>query len=160
LTTIRLSIICSALVIFFDIILSGSYIFASLVCPPWFLFAVVRAVARRPSLGVASARVLIPLVTGLLVVANYTVQKKIAMRNAAQLIQACEHYRQANNAYPKRLGDLVPRYFSSVPRAKYCWLFSEFVYHASSDHILFWYEVPPFGRRVYTFESGTWVYID
>ena len=46
------------------------------------LVAVVRAIARRPSLNVAAIRVLIPVATGLLVIANYSVQKRIAMANS------------------------------------------------------------------------------
>jgi hypothetical protein len=64
-----------------DVFFYGSYIFAALVCPLWFLFAMVRAVVRRPRLGVAAARVLTPIITGLLLIANSFVQNRIAMRN-------------------------------------------------------------------------------
>ncbi|HXT57234.1 MAG TPA: hypothetical protein VN699_01315 [Pirellulales bacterium] len=120
----------------------------------------VRAVLRRPRLGVAAARVLIPVVTGLFVVVNYSVQRTIAMGNAERLIQACERYREDNGAYPEHLGELVPRYLNSVPRAKYCCSRSEFWYFGAPRPLLVWYEVPPFGRRVYNFETGNWRYMD
>src|SRR5438105_939647 len=85
LTAIRGSVISSLIVIIVDMFFYGSYIFAALVCPLWFLVAVVRAVARRPSSRVAAARILMPLVTGLLVVANSSMQNKIAIRNAGQV---------------------------------------------------------------------------
>lgn len=158
--SIRGALICSLIVIILDVVIDGSYLFSSLVCPIWFLAAVVRAVMRRPTMGVASARVLFPLVTGLLSVVNYSAQSTIAMANAARLIQACVHYREANGAYPERLGDLAPRYLSSIPRAKYCCSKSEFGYYASPRHMLFWWACPPFGRMVYAFETGEWRYVD
>jgi hypothetical protein len=160
LTASRAGMICSLVVVILDVVVSGSYIFSALVCPIWFLVEVVRAIVRRPSLGVAAVRILIPLLTMVLVDANYSVQKRFAMGNAARLIQACEHYREANGTYPERLGDLVPRYLSSVPRAKWCCLFGEFEYYGSPLHMLVWCEVPPFGRRIYNFETSQWGYVD
>jgi len=153
-------LICSLVVLIFDVVVDGSYMVSVLVCPIWFLVSVVRAIVRRPSLGVAAARLLIPLVTILFAVANHSVQKRIAMGNAARLIQACQQYREANRAYPERLGELVPRYLSSVPRAKYCLTFSEFRYYGPPLAMLIWYEYPPFGRRIYNFDKGRWGYLD
>ncbi len=53
----------------------------------------------------AAARILVPVVTGLLVIANFSLQGKIAMGNAARVIEACEQYREINGAYPERLSD-------------------------------------------------------
>ena len=57
LTAIRGAMICSFVVVILDVIVSGSYLFSALVCPIWFLVEVVRAIIRRPSLGVAAARI-------------------------------------------------------------------------------------------------------
>ena len=154
------TLICALFLVFLDVVVDGSYLFSALVCPIWFIVGVVRAVLRRPRLGVAAARVLIPVVTGLFVVVNYSVQRTIAMGNAERLIQACERYREDNGAYPEHLGELVPRYLNSVPRAKYCCSRSEFWYFGAPRPLLVWYEVPPFGRRVYNFETGNWRYMD
>lgn len=159
LTAIGGTLICSLVVVFLDVVVDGSYIFSLLICPILFLTAVFRAMLRRPRLSVAAARVLIPVVTGLLIVVNYSAQRTTAMGNAARLIQACERYREANGAYPERLSELVPRYLTSVPRAKYCCSFGEFGYSGSS-HILYWWELPPFGRRVYNFQTREWHYVD
>lgn len=160
LTATRGSLICSLVVVLLDVVLDGSYVFSLLVCPIWLFVSAALVMQRRPRLGVAAARVMIPIVTGLLVFMNYSVQRKIAIRNAAHLIQACERYHDANGAYPERLSDLVPRYLSSIPRAKYCCSYGEFRYYGPPRLMLFWYEIPPFGRRVYNFESGNWRYMD
>jgi hypothetical protein len=154
------TLFCSSVVVFLDVVLDGSYLFAAMVCPICFLVGVVRAIARGSSWGVAAARVLIPVATLLLVLANNSLQGRIAKANSAILIQACERYREANGNYPERLGDLVPRYLSSIPRAKYCLHNSDFQYISSPPPLLFWWEVPPFGRRVYRFETRDWNYVD
>jgi len=161
-TAVRGSLISLLVLVFLDVVLDGSYIFSALVCPIWFLVAVVRAIASRPSAGVAAARVLMPLFAGLLVAANFYLQGSIAMANAARLIQACEQFREANGAYPERLGDLVPRYLNSIPRAKYCCFESEFAYYYEPPPgpILWWEQVPPFGHRFYNFDTGEWRYLD
>src|SRR6478752_488019 len=104
---IRGTLVCAAIVLFFDVIYSGSFLLALFVCPIWFIIAIVRAACGRPSRGVAAAWVLIPVITWLLVVANNSLQYRIATGNAARLIQACEQYREANGDYPQHLDDLV-----------------------------------------------------
>jgi len=160
LTAIRGSLICALVVIFLDVVVSGCYLFSALACPIWCIVGAVRAALQQPGPGVAAARVLIPVATGLLAFANYSVQRTIAMGNAERVIEACERYREANGAYPERLGELVPRYLNSVPRAKYCCSWSEFWYFGAPRPLLLWYEIPPFGRRIYNFERGDWGYID
>ncbi len=157
---VRGTLICSAVVIFLDVVLTGAYLYAALICPIWLFVGVVRAIVQRPSWGVAAARVLTPVATLLLVLANYSLQGRIAQANAARLIQACEHYHEANGNYPERLDDLVPSYLSSIPRAKYCLQDGEFKYDSSPPPLLRWSQVPPFGRRVYNFEAREWRYLD
>jgi hypothetical protein len=160
LSAIRGTIVCTVLIIFLDVVLSGSYLFAVPICPIWFLVAVVRAVMRPSSAGVVAARILIPIVTLLLVIANSSLQSRIAMVRSARVIEACEQYQKANGSYPERLGDLVPRYLSSILNAKYCLAYGEFMYFGSPHPMLVWCELPPFGRRAYNFERSSWGYID
>jgi hypothetical protein len=107
LTPILGTLICSLVLIYFDVVAYGNDLFSFFTCPIMFLVAVVRTVFRRPSFVVAAARLLIPVATLLLAIENHSVQKRIAMGNAARLIQACEQYHEANRNYPERLGDLV-----------------------------------------------------
>jgi hypothetical protein len=160
LKAIRGTLICAVVLVFIDVVLDGSYLFSEITCPILLVVGAIRAIARRENVGVVAARLLIPVVTLLLVVANYYLQTSIAMANAARVIEACEHYRQANGVYPERLGDLVPSYLSSVPIAKYCWLYSEFQYIGSVPQTLLWYDCPPYGRRIYLFERNEWHFVD
>ena len=171
LARIRGTLVCAMVVAALDLIVDGNYMFSVLVCPIWLVAGVVRSILQRPSRGVAAARILIPVVIGLLAVANYRLQATIAMSNAADVIQACERYRNTEGSYPERLDQLVPRYLNTVPSAKYCCFQSEFVYYGPrffadlmADQTprarLVWYEWPPFGRRIYAFETGEWHYLD
>lgn len=163
LTPIGGTLFCSAVVVFLDVVVSGSYLFAAMICPIWFLVGVVRAIAMRPRWDVVAGRILIQVATLLLVLANHSLQVRIAQANAARLVQACENYRFANKNYPQRLDDLVPRYIRSIPRAKYCLLWRDFQYFSAPPEYWFlvWTKLPPFGRWVYGFdETRDWNYLD
>src|SRR3954454_19159212 len=86
LTAIGGTLVFSIVILFYDGVLYGSYTFSVLPCPIWFVASVIRTVVRRPSFGVAAARLLIPLAAFLLVVANHSVQNRIARGNAERLI--------------------------------------------------------------------------
>lgn len=160
-TAIRGAIICALVVLFLDVACDGSYLFSALICPIWFVVAIVRNITQRSSPGVIAARLLMPIIIFLLVIANSSLQKRIAMDHGAQIVQACKQYREATGSYPKRLNDLVPRYMSSIPMAKYCLSQGEFMYFTSEDDaLLVWCEIPPFGRRIYNFERSSWNYLD
>src|SRR4051812_8296014 len=160
LTPILGSLICSLVILVVDVVYDGSDLFASFICPIWFIVSVVRSIVRRPDARVAVARILMPILTLLLVLANASVQNTMAKANAARLIQACEHYREAKGVYPERLSDLVPGYLNSIPRAKYCLMRSDFGYHGPRLPTLYWWSCPPFGRNVYTFDTREWRYVD
>ena len=158
---IRGSLFLSALLIFIDVVLSCSYMFSLFVCPIWFFVALIRA--RPFDTGVAAARVLAPVVTGLLIFANSEWQNDIAQARAERIVEACQRYHEANGTYPAKLVDLVPQYLSAIPSAKYCGAWAEFFYHKSPDDeraILWWVELPPFGCRTYNFAASRWGYLD
>lgn len=160
LTAIGGTLACSLIVAFLDVVIGGTFIFSAMICPIWLLVGLVRTVQQRPKWSVAAARILIPVATGLLAVGNCRLQRTIAMGNAAQVIQACERYKNAHGSYPEYLKELVPGYLSSVPTAKYCCSWSEFQYYGSPRPILVWFDLPPFGRWVYGFQNGNWRYIN
>ena len=57
--------------------------------------------------------------------------------------------------------ELVPHYLPSIPRAKYCIVWGQFVYFFNEGKpLLFWYVVPPFNRRTYNFQTRQWRYIE
>jgi hypothetical protein len=162
LRAIRGSLILAFALIFFDAILDGTLLFSYLICPIWFVVALIRASFSRESTRVITARILAPVLVGLLVFGNYMFQWNIARAHAAQIIQACERYREVNGTYPRKLDDLVPRYLSSIPIAKYCLGQNQFTYYNSGSPapILWWLQIPPFGNEIYNFQRRTWRYLD
>jgi hypothetical protein len=120
------SIALASILIFIDVVVEGCYEFSPMVCPVWLAISLIKGLVKRASPGIAAARLLIPIATLLLVLGNYFVQTRIAWANSATLIQACESYHKDNGKYPDRLDQLVPRYLSSVPSAKYCLMCNDF----------------------------------
>lgn len=160
---IRGSLILALMLILYDAVINGSYLLSFFICPIWFVVALVRAARGRASPVVAVARMLIPVVTGLMVFMNAGVQNRIAKRNAVRIVEACEQYRKDTGNYPKQLDELVPQYLSSIPPAKHCCMWNKFSYQANFEQpytMLDWVELPPFGRPTYNFEERRWGYLD
>lgn len=156
---IRASLIGAFLLLAFDVIY-GSFI-SVVICPIWFLVSLVRTIIKRPGWGAGLARLVIPVVTLFIVGGNASLQAKIANANAERVIAACEQFRAATGNYPEQLTELVPRYMSAVPRAKYALTSSDFRYwNMDGNHQLMWTENPPFGRRIYDFENKKWSSLD
>jgi hypothetical protein len=84
-----------------------------------------------------------------------------ASYRAEELIQYCEKYKSKYEQYPDALEDLVPEFIPKVPRAKFSLSYGNFIYISrKNSHLLVYYAMPPFGRRLYSFESGRWGYLD
>ena len=156
---IRVSIVIALVLLVVDAVDGGTYILSAIVCPVWFLLSLVKNASKHPGRKLALLRITIPALTLGLVLTNAAVQSRIAEANAAKIIRACEEFHVATGKYPKTLGELVPNYLSSVPRAKYCLDYGVFFYF-DRQPMLFWYTVPPFGRKTYYFEEKKWSYID
>jgi hypothetical protein len=157
----RGSLVGSLILLTFDAALSGSFLMSILVCPVWFLVSLARNLIRRPGWKVALSRIMLPAVTLGLVLANSSLQSSIAAANAQRIIDACEQFRVANGTYPSKLDELVPRHLASVPRAKYSLALGEFRYWKyKEDSSLMWVAIPPYGRRIYSFERRRWNYVD
>jgi hypothetical protein len=145
-----------------DVVLTGSFLLSIPVCPVWFLASLAKNVIQRPGWRCGLVRIAVPVVTPALVLGNNALQWRSANANANRIIDACKEFHAATGKYPGRLDQLVPEYAESVPRAKYCLMFGDFVYfgHTEDWHSVMWYVVPPFGRKIYNFETGTWHYVD
>ena len=155
----------AAILIAFDVLLSGSFLASYLVCPVWFLVSVVKNVIQRPGWRIALFRISVPVLTLGIVLGINAIQWKIADVNAERIINACEEFHVANERYPQTLNELVPRNLGSIPRAKYCLFQGEFVYYYSPDEegshfLLWWYRVPPFGKEVYSSKDRRWTFLD
>ena len=158
---IRASIGTALLLLAWDAALWGSFLLSFMVCPIWFLASVLKNAIERPGWRLAILRISVPPLTLALALANNAVQLRIAEANAPRIVVACERFHAANGRFPKTLGELVPRFMPSVPRAKYC-LAGEFLYMNWEGHapLLIWYSIPVFGKNVYDFEKRRWRYID
>jgi hypothetical protein len=156
------SLAAAVVMIVLDVILGGSFLFSYLACPIWFLVSVVKNVIQRPAWEVALFRIAVPALTLGVVLTNYFVQRKIAHVHADRIINACEEFHVAYGKYPHTLDELVPRYLGSIPRAKYCLCWGEFVYLSYEDkyHLLLWCDIPPFDRVTYNLEDRRWGYLD
>jgi hypothetical protein len=83
------------------------------------------------------------------------VNNKIAHNRAEKLVTAIKAYRQTENKYPEKLQDLVPKYISKVPLAKYTMMYNDFHY-SGKHHFLFYVSFPPFTRPTYFFDRNNW----
>jgi hypothetical protein len=155
--------ICGAFtLLFLDVVLFGSYLFSFPVCSIWFLVSILKNAIQRPGWKLAIIRISFPALTLALVLANNSVQLRIAESNAARIIKACEEFRAANGELPKTLDELVPEYLPSIPLAKYCLVLGEFRYwNRDEEHpTLTWYVVPPYCRKIYDYEERRWSILD
>lgn len=85
----------------------------------------------------------------------------IAKRRADVLVSAVKAFHAENRHYPKSLEELVPQYVERIPLAKYTLTSNRFFYSGSDqDAILFYVELPPFGRPTYSFARDEWTYLD
>lgn len=151
----------ACLLLGWDGVVSGSLVFSLLACPVWLLASLARSLVRRPGWRVGLVRLAIPALTFALVLGNAKLQATIADTNAARIIEATERFLAASGRYPDSLGELLPRYLSAVPRAKYSLAFGEFSYWSRPDaHGLVWNVMPPFGRMAYDFERRQWRSLD
>jgi len=90
---------------------------------------------------------------------------------AEQVIAACEAYKQANDAYPEKLADLVPKFVSAIPKARLRGAMTPHSFRyivagptgfvqTTNAHVLIYTSAPPFGRSYYVFEEKRWGFYD
>jgi hypothetical protein len=91
-------------------------------------------------------------------------QNRMADRRAVELGKACLAYHAKYNRYPQRLDELVPEFIPSVPVVKYTLGGGGSFFYSSrpdgGEPMLFYQALPPFGRRFYHMEKGSWGYLD
>ena len=74
---------------------------------------------------------------------------------------AVEQYYAKQGRYPERLEEVVPELIPSIPRAKYVVIADKFQYSVSGSRPSLMYGVvPPYGRRIHSFEDRKWTDVD
>lgn len=131
--------------------------FLTLVWLPFNLLALRHRGHRRQRL----ARYALYAAAALLAIGIKVANAQLAQARAEELIAAAQAWHAAQGAWPERLEQLVPGYLPAIPRAKYVLSDFGFRYTATpAQHQLAYVAMPPFGRRIYTFESGQWSTLD
>jgi hypothetical protein len=158
----RGSLICAAILVGADIVISGSFLWSLFVGPIWLLVVLIKAAIPPAEWRVSVIRITIAAVTLALVVGNARLQSQMARANAELIVNACTRYQTDNGTFPATLEMLVPKYLESVPRAKYALVLGEFFYQEfkADEHTLMYVNLPPFGRPYYKLEAAKWGYID
>ncbi|MFH1578036.1 MAG: hypothetical protein ABIC18_03085 [Candidatus Omnitrophota bacterium] len=96
-----------------------------------------------------------------IVFASNGLNNRLAFKRAKRIIQASNEYKAKYAGYPDKLQDLVPEFIAKVPLAKLALAYNKFIYIAREEqHLLVYYALPPFGKRIYYFEEGQWGYLD
>jgi hypothetical protein len=156
---IKGSLWIAAGVLLYDVAMDGCYTLSMVICPLWCLISLVKNVIWRPGWGIAVLRISMPLLTLAIAMSNGNVQWRISDANAERVIKACEAFRVANGRYPSKLDELVPKYLTSIPPAKYCFG-GRFWYAKSDDLCMLWWSRYGFYRRIYDFEKKEWFNLD
>jgi hypothetical protein len=160
-SSVSRSLAGASILLAWDVGNSGSFLLSLMVCPFWLLGSVLNNLAQRPGWSVALVRIAIPGLTLGMALGINELQLRMAYANADRIINACNRFHADRGMYPSKLDELVPDYLASVPRAKYCLAWGEFVYFDWGDkHMLMWYYIPPYGRENYFLERGEWHFLD
>jgi len=86
----------------------------------------------------------------------------LAKERAATIISAVEAYKRQNGVYPEKLEQIVPGFMSKIPeKAKMTMSDTGFRYVSrDGSHSLSYTSLPPFGRKIYSFEAAKWEGMD
>lgn len=125
-----------------------------LVSLPRVLF--IALVGRREEARRLSITTGVTVVAGGLAIALTAWQNGVARARAGELVAACEKYQTVEGRLPPSLEALVPRYLPLIPPLKplagtEAWYSGEEVFPYLS-----YVELPPFGKRVYSFQRKSW----
>ncbi len=103
----------------------------------------------------------VSVIYGLMFLATMAVLQsniRLAQRRADPVISAVNRYHSEQGHYPKTLGELVPRYLPSVPRAGFTLLSRDFRYYPYHDNERPQLIFPAMfhGLFAYDFQTGSW----
>jgi hypothetical protein len=150
-TVIGRLIVVSFIAFFFDWVASPLLI---LIGVSSLLLTLLDLMRRKPGLRVGLIRSGIYLCGALTAFFLHNAKISNAEKQADQLVQAIERYREGHRTYPEKLEALVPEFYSEVPRSP----FGRYIYSRSETgrYFINYVEMAPGGVRSYSSESKTW----
>jgi hypothetical protein len=147
-----------------DAFFFGQAVISVILCFAGVLYFLPRAIAARRDdarFKLRLSKAAITSIVGFAALGIIAYGNVIARERAESLIVAVEQFYAKHGRYPERLEEVVPAFISAIPRAKYVVIADRFSYSVSgSRHSLMYVEIPPYGRRIYTFEDHKWTSVD
>jgi len=147
-----------------DAFFFGQAVIAFFLCVTGALYYPLRAIQARKDgarLKLRLSKAAITSVAGFAALGVVAYGNVMARDRAESLIVSVERFQARHGRYPERLEEMVPEFVAEIPRAKYVVIADRFRYSRSgSRHSLMYVEMPPFGRRIYTFEDRQWTTLD
>lgn len=147
-----------------DAFFFGQAVISVILCVAGVLYFPLRAIQARKDgarLKLRLSKAAITSIVGLAALGVIVYGNVIARERAESLIVAVEKFYAKHGRYPERLEEVVPVFIPAIPRAKYVVIADKFGYSVSdSRHSLVYVEIPPFGRRIYTFEDRKWTTVN
>lgn len=138
--------------------------FSIILCVAGVLYFPLRAIQARKDaarLKLRLSKAVITSIVGFSALGMIAHGNVIARERAESLVMAVEQFNAKHGRYPERLEEIIPEFISEIPKAKYVVIADRFRYFKSdSRHSLMYVEIPPFGRRIYTFEDRKWTTLD
>ena len=127
----------------------------------WFIPKTLFAWKRKEMLATWVLKVIIYSVMAVTILTANAVNNHLAKTRSERLIIAVTKYKAQYQRYPYTLNELVPELLTEIPKAKYTFLFNNFVYTNMEGHAtLMYFDFPPFGRPYYDFNKQEWGHID
>ncbi len=147
-----------------DVFFFQQFWLSGVLCIAGVLYYLPRAIGAYPDRTLLRLRLIkavVTLATGAAAIAAIVTFNLMAQDHARTVIAAAEAFKAKFGRYPDRLDELVPAFLPEVPNAKPAGMMPRFLYYASADgHTLMYTVLPPFGRRLYTFEEQRWSALD
>jgi hypothetical protein len=142
-----------------------SILISLVIVSVFFILTVIALIRKNKGLVMFRLTVIIIYILMVLAVSgSLKFMNNLALSRAERLIKACNDYKVKYHKFPDRLEDLVPEFMPNIPPAKNILqsFFGRFNYEIDKKgNALLWYtELPPFGRAFYDLNRGKWSYLD
>jgi len=130
---------------------------------PWVLFGLVKQ-SERPWFVLRLKKAAIVAAGAIAVFPTIRWHAYHAHTEAERVIAAVKAYQAKNSEFPQGLDHLIPEFLPAIPQAKWTFMWGDFSYTGPNEHtaipFLYYYALPPYGRRIYHFDERGWKVLD